>query len=192
MGRLRALLVVVGMLVASVASVAPAAAATPVDYITIDGADSASGAREDWPVYCQTSCPFVMQGVYRVEDPFCGTSSQKFRIVFYAAPNFEGDRVVLCRPQRNFCDVPLHRLPTNVGCFVLCCNFLQDAASSVWVQDINGSGCARVFEDINFGTGHSEGWLTRGLYGHMTDIPGSGIGDDEASSVKFVYAGSCP
>lgn len=185
-GLLLSLLLVIGLTGA-------VSAADPIGFIDIGANDSASGKWEQWPVYCVTTCRYMTDGVVRVEDPYCGKTEQKFRIVFYEAPNFAGDRVVLCRPQKNFCNVPLDRLPTQVGCFVLCCNFLQDKTSSIAVGDIDGSGCARVFEDIDFNTGHSEGWLIEGhIYDHMSDIPGSGMGDDEASSVKFVYSGSCP
>jgi len=176
--RLAILAAAVALVLAMVPGVALAAPGE-VHFITVSGPDGP----ESWKVTYVLSGP--NEGASVVTDPACGTAEQDFRAVFYDHGSYNGDRVVLCRSESDFCTIPGHGYPLYIGCdFPFTFNHANDEFLSVSVGDIKtDGGCLRYFEDAGY-----DGGSTR--LREFTLYPSIAIGGD-GSSVKRLFAGNC-
>jgi len=182
MRRRYAALTAVVMAVLLIASQALPALGAVDHYITVDGPDGP----EAWPVSYQQGG--ANDGVAIITDPACGTADQDFRAVFYDHGSFNGDRVILCRSESDFCTIPGHGYPLGMGCFFTgWFNNANDEFLSVSVGDIKAAGgCLRYFEHAGFSTAGQTVRLRE--YTQYASIPQVG---GDGSSVKRLFAGNC-
>jgi|GEM_PF-6798232 len=175
--------VIVGAITALLACalMAPGLASASVShYITVSGPDGL----ESWPVTYVVGG--ANDGASVVTDPKCGTDAQDFRAVFYDHGDYNGDRVILCRSQPDFCWVPGHGYPLSVSCGWWS-NNLNDEALSIIVGSIKtDGGCLRYFEHAGYDTGARTVRLRENTwYPSIPQVAGRG------SSVKRLFAGQC-
>ena len=166
-----------------VAALLPMAALGAVDhYITVYGPDGP----ESWPVTKVVGGTW--DGADIIKDPACGTEEQDFRAVFYDHGNYGGDRVILCRSQPDFCEIPGHGYPLFIGCgFPWTYNHMNDEALSIIVGSIKTTGgCLRYFQHAGYSTqGESVRLREDTWYPSIPQVGGAG------SSVKRLFAGNC-
>jgi len=174
---------IAALLLLLVALLLPSGASAAVDhYITVYN----NGEPESWSVSLVVGG--ANDGAAIILDPACGTAEQDFRAVFYDHGNYNGDRVILCRSESDFCTIPGHGYPLAVSCAPpWTYNNMNDEALSIIVGDIKSDGgCLRYFQHAGYSTqGETVRLREDTWYPSIPQVGGAG------SSVKRLFAGNC-